>query len=403
VELNPFSHAFHEDPYPVYRWLRDYDPVYRSPEGWYALSRYDDVLDASQQPLRYSSADGTSLELIDTAAMLPMIIFMDPPSHDRQRKLVSRAFTPRAISDLEPFVRTTAARFLDALVEQGGGDFVEEFSAVLPMNVIMELLGVPEADRNQVRKWMDASLERLEEPPYIPDHAIESMAHAHGYWSAFVADQRGHPNGALTSRLCDVEITDDDGATTRLSDDEVIGFLMLIGAAGTETVMKLLANAVVLFQRNPGEWAKVLDDPACVPNAVEEVLRYWAPSQFQGRVLREAVTLHDVTMPPGARVLLLTGSANRDERAYEDPDRFDIDRPNHVALGLGHGVHFCLGASLARLESRIALEEFAARFPQYEVDEANMERVHMSNVHGFSHVPFSAGTSDRRRASVSSR
>ena len=403
MELNPFSHAFHEDPYPVYRWLRDHDPVYRSPEGWFALSRHDDVLDASQQPIRYSSAQGTSLELIDTAAMLPMIIFMDPPHHDRQRKLVSRAFTPRAISDLEPFVRATAARFLDALVEQGGGDFVEEFSAVLPMTVIMELLGVPEADRNQVRKWMDASLERIEEPPYIPDSAIESMAHAHGYWTAFVADQRAHPNGALTSRLCDAEITDDDGTTTRLSDDEVIGFLMLIGAAGTETVMKLLANAVVLFQRNPGEWAKVLDDPACLPNAVEEVLRYWAPSQFQGRVLSEEVTLHGVMMPVDARVLLLTGSANRDERAYEDPDRFDVDRPNHIALGLGHGVHFCLGASLARLESRIALEEFALRFPQYEVDEANMERVHMSNVHGFSHVPFSAGTSDRRRASVSSR
>jgi len=132
VELDPFSHAFHEDPYPVYRWLRDHDPVYRSAEGWYALSRYDDVLDASQQPIRFSSAQGTSLELIDTASMLPMIIFMDPPRHDRQRKLVSRAFTPRAISDLEPFVRATAARFLDALVEQGGGDFVEEFSAVLP-------------------------------------------------------------------------------------------------------------------------------------------------------------------------------------------------------------------------------------------------------------------------------
>jgi cytochrome P450 len=160
MDLNPFSHAFHEDPYPVYRWLREHAPVYRSPEGWYALSRYDDVLEASQQPIRFSSAQGTSLELIDTAAMLPMIIFMDPPHHDRQRKLVSRAFTPRAISDLEPFVRTTAARFLDALAEQGGGDFVEEFSAVLPMNVIMELLGVPEADRNQVRKWMDASLER---------------------------------------------------------------------------------------------------------------------------------------------------------------------------------------------------------------------------------------------------
>jgi len=281
-------------------------------------------------------------------------------------------------------VRATAARFLDALVEQGGGDFVEEFSAVLPMNVIMELLGVPEADRNQVRKWMDASLERIEEPPYIPDHAIESMALAHGYWSAFVADQRDHPNGALTSRLCDAEITDDDGTTARLSDDEVIGFLMLIGAAGTETVMKLLANAVVLFQRNPDEWAKVLDDPGCVPNAVEEVLRYWAPSQFQGRVLTEAVTLHEVTMPAESRVLLLTGSANRDERAYEDPDRFDIDRPNHVALGLGHGVHFCLGASLARLESRIAIEELLRRFPIYDVPADGIERMHSSNVRGLS-------------------
>ena len=363
------------------------------------------MLDASQQPLRYSSADGTSLELIDTAAMLPMIIFMDPPSHDRQRKLVSRAFTPRAISDLEPFVRghrRPVPRRRSS--SRAAATSSRSSRPSCPMNVIMELLGVPEADRNQVRKWMDASLERIEEPPYIPDRAIESMAHADGYWSAFVADQRGHPNGALTSRLCDVEITDDDGATTRLSDDEVIGFLMLIGAAGTETVMKLLANAVVLFQRNPGEWAKVLDDPDV------RAERGGRGAALLGAVAVPGPRPHRRRSPctasrcrRSARVLLLTGSANRDEREYEDPDRFDIDRPNHVALGLGHGVHFCLGASLARLESRIALEEFAARFPQYEVDEANMERVHMSNVHGFSHVPFSAGTSDRRRASVSSR
>ena len=388
MEMNPFSHAFHADPYPVYRWMRDHEPLYRSPDGWYALSRYDDVLEASQQPLRYSSARGTSLELIDSAAMLPMIIFMDPPLHDRQRKLVSRVFTPRAISDLEPFVRTTAAGLLDRLGEQGGGDFVQEFSAILPMNVIMELLGVPEPDRDIVRRWMDASLDRIEEPPYIPQHAIESMGHAIEYWTSLVADKRAHPDDALASRLCEVEVTDDDGTPTRLSDEEIIGFLMLIGAAGTETVMKLLANAVVLFQRNPDEWQKVLADPACVPGAVEEVLRYWAPSQFQGRVVTEDVTLHGTTMEEGARVLLVTGSANRDERAYEDPDRFDIERAGHVALGLGHGVHFCLGASLARLESRIALEEFAVRFPDYEVDETKLERVHQSNVHGFSHAPF---------------
>jgi cytochrome P450 len=388
VEMNPFSHEFHEDPYPVYRWLRDHAPVYRNPEGWYALSQYDDVLAASQQPLRFSSAKGTSLELIDSAAMLPMIIFMDPPQHDRQRKLVSRVFTPRAISDLEPFVRATATRLLDALDERGGGDFVQDFSAILPMNVIMELLGVPDADRNQVRLWMDASLDRTEEPPYIPQHAIDAMGNAVGYWASLVADKRARPDDALASRLCEVEATDDDGNATRLSDDEVVGFMLLIGAAGTETVMKLLANAAVLFQRNPDQWRKVLDDPACTVGAVEEVLRYWAPSQFQGRVVTDDVTLHGETMPEGSRVLLLTGSANRDERAYDDPDRFDIDRPGHVALGLGHGVHYCLGASLARLESRIALEEFATRFPNYEVDEANMERVHMSNVHGFSSVPF---------------
>jgi cytochrome P450 len=388
MELNPFSHEFHADPYPVYRWLRDEEPVYRNPDGWYALSRYDDVLEASQQPLRYSSAQGTTLETIDTATLNPMIIFMDPPQHDRQRKLVSRVFTPRAIAELEPFVRTTAAGLLDALAEQGGGDFVQEFSAILPMNVIMELLGVPEADRNQVRHWMDDSLDRVEEPPFIPPHAFDAMAHAVGYWTSLVADKRAHPDDALASRLCEVEVTDDDGNPTRLSDEEVIGFLMLIGSAGTETVMKLLANAAVLFQRNPAEWQKVLDDPAHVPGAVEEVLRYWAPSQFQGRVLTEDVTLHDVTMPKGARVLLLTGAANRDERAYDDPDRFDIERPSHVALGLGHGVHFCLGASLARLESRVALEELARRFPAYEVDEARAERVHQSNVHGFSRLPF---------------
>jgi cytochrome P450 len=326
--------------------------------------------------------------MLDTKSLLPMMIFMDPPEHDVQRKLVSRAFTPRAISDLEPFVRATAARLLDALGDKGGGDFVQEFSAILPMNVIMELLGVPEADRDQVRHWMDDSLDRIEEPPYIPQHAIDAMGNAVGYWSSLVTDKRAHPDDALASRLCEVEVIDDDGTPTRLTDEEIVGFLMLIGAAGTETVMKLLANAAVLFQRNPDQWQAVLADPATIPGAVEEVLRYWAPSQFQGRVVTEEVTLHDVTMPEGSRVLLLTGSANRDERAYDDPDRFDIERPGHVALGLGHGVHFCLGASLARLESRIALEEFAARFPDYEVDETKLERVHQSNVHGFSHAPF---------------
>ncbi len=345
MDLHPFSHEFHEDPYPTYAWLRDHAPVYRSADGWYALSRYADVLEASQQPLLYSSAEGTTLETIDTSSILPMMIFMDPPRHDVQRKLVSRAFTPSAVSELEDFARYTAAGFLDALGARGGGDFVEEFSAVLPMNVIMELLGVPKADRNQVRHWMDAALDRTETPPYIPDHAIEAMIHQSEYWFSLVGEKRKHPDEGLMSRLCEVEVLDEDGPA-RLTDAEVAGFCSLIGSAGTETLTKLLANAVVLFQRNPEQWQKVLADPGRIPDAVEETLRYWAPSQYQGRVLTDDVVLHDVEMPKGSRVLLLTGSANHDEREYANPDDFDIDRDAHLAVGFGHGLHFCLGAAL---------------------------------------------------------
>ncbi len=398
MELNPFSHEFHEDPYPTYKWLRDNAPVYQHPDGWYALSRYEDVVEASQQPLLYSSAEGTTLETLDTASMLPMMIFMDPPMHDRQRALVSRVFTPRAVGSLEPFARETATRFLDALAEKGGGDFVEEFSAILPMNVIMELIGVPQADRNQLRHWMDASLDRTEEPPYIPDSAIEAMIESGGYWQSLTAVKRANPDDGLMSRLCQVEITEDDGTTARLTDDEVIGFCMLIGSAGTETLTKLLANGVVLFQKYPEQWQKILDDPSRIPDAVEEILRFWPPSQYQGRVLTDDVTLHGVTMPKGSRVLLLTGAANHDEREYENPDVFDIDRPSHLAVGFGHGLHFCVGSSLARMEGRVGIEEFVKRFPDYEIAMDRVERVHMGNVQGFASVPF---VTDRKKLAVS--
>ena len=391
MELNPFSHEFHEDPYPIYRHLRDEAPVYRHPDGWYALSRYDDVLWASQQPTLFSSAEGTTLEKVDSALMPPMIIFMDPPMHDRQRKLVSRAFTPRAISDLEPVIRGLANRFLDDLAADGGGDFIEEFSGRLPNNVIMELIGVPEADRDALRHQMDATLDRLEEPPYIPEHAFQAMIDMHQYWSDQLPVKRANPDGKMLSRLLEAEVIGDDGEPTRLTDDEVLGFCQLIGSAGTETVTKLLANAAVLFQRNPDQWQKVLDDPATIPGAVEETLRYWAPSQYQGRFSHQDSEWHGVTLPAGQPVFLITGAANRDPREYDRPDEFDIDRPIGLTLGLGHGIHSCLGAALARLESRMAIEEWARRFPRYEVDDAGCARVNMSNVAGYSEVPVRVG------------
>jgi cytochrome P450 len=391
MELNPFERQFQADPYPTYRWLRDFAPCYRNEElDFYALSRYKDVMEASQQPLLFSSAEGTTLERIDTQALLPMMIFMDPPHHDVYRKLVGRAFTPRAVSDLEPFIRDCAVEFLDQLREKGNGDVVDDFSALLPLNVIMELIGVPGADRFMVREWIDHSLDRTEEPPFIPDHAIEAMAKVSDYWKALVEEKRLHPDDKLLSRLCEVELDAEDGERHKLSDEDIIGFCSLIGFAGTETLTKLLASAIVLFHRNPAQWRRLLGDRDLIPGAVEETLRYWAPSQYQGRVLTEEFEICGTTLPKGARVLLLTGSANRDEREYPEPDTFDIGRPQHLALGFGHGLHFCLGAALARVEARVGLEEFAIRFPRYEVDETNLRRVHHSNVHGFASVPFRA-------------
>ena len=390
LELNPFSHEFQEDPYPLYRRLRDEAPCYRNEAlDFYALTRYADVVEASQQPALYSSAEGTTIERTDTRGILPLMIFMDPPEHDVHRRLVSRAFTPRSVAELEPFVRRTARGYLEPLKESGGGDAVEEFTALLPMDVIMELLGVPGEDRNDLRRLMDAGLERQEEPPYIGAEAFAALAKALEYWQGLLEEKRRRPDSSLMSRLCQAEITD-GGERTRLTDAEILGFCSLIGMAGTETLTKLLASAVVLLYRFPDQWARLVDDPGRAPSAVEETLRYWAPSQYQGRVLTEDVELHGTRMPAGARVLLVTGSANRDEREHEDPDRFDIDRPPHLAAGFGHGLHFCLGAALARLEGRVGLEEFSSAFARYEVDEANARRVHQSNVHGYASLPFSA-------------
>jgi len=267
---------------------------------------------------------------------------------------------------------------------------VRECSALLPMDVIFTLLGVPAGDRDRMRGLMDASLHRDPDTPAIPPAAVDAMAQQGRYWFELVAARRRRPEDDLVSQLIAAELPGDDGTFERLTDAEVAGFLNLLGAAGNETVTKLLANAIVLFARHPREYAKILADPARIPGAVEEVLRYTSPSQYQGRTLMRDVTLHGTTMPAGDRVLLLTASANRDERAYDDPDRFDVERAQLVPLGFGYGVHSCLGAALARLESRVALEEFTQRFPRYAIDEARLERVHMSNVHGFSGVPFRA-------------
>jgi cytochrome P450 len=390
VELNPFSYAFHENPYPTYRWLRDHAPVYHNRTlGFYALSRYADVLAASVDHGTYSSAKGTVLEMDQrTVEAAPMIIFMDPPRQTRLRRLVSGAFTPRRIAALEPTIRRLSVAYVDRMLEAGRCDYIRDFAALLPIEVISTMIGVPTADRTQIREWTDQALARDPDTPAVPAAALEAHAQLFQYFGSLLDERRARPRDDMASLLLAAEFENERGDRERLTDVEIVAFLNLLAAAGNETVTKLLGNAVVLLSRHPAARRRIVADPARIPNAVEEILRYWPPSQYQGRTTTRAVELHGRVIPSDARVLLLTGSACRDEREYDAPDVFDIDREIPVALAFGHGAHKCLGAALARLESRVGLEELHRRAPDYEVDENRLERVHMSNVHGFAAVPM---------------
>ena len=391
MEFDPLSEDFFDDPYDTYRWLRDEAPVYHNEKyGFWALSRFADVVTAHRDWNTFSSEHGLTIDQLtdpDAGVKGMSIIMMDPPEHDRMRKLVSRVFTPRAMANLEPMMRGIITSHLERFDGTDAFDAVADFSGPFPVEVISTMLGVPSADQQQIRHWTDLMLLRQPGDPKPNQASMEAGLHQVMYFLDLIADKRTHPTDDMICGLIDAEVEGEDGSTHRLDDGEIAGFSVLLAAAGSETVTKLVGNGVVLFAQNPAEWAKVIADPAAAVPAVEEVLRYWAPSQYQGRFSHRPAEYHGVTIPEGQPVLLLTGAANRDEREYDEPDRFDIDRELGLRVGLGHGIHSCLGAALARLESRIAFEELAARWPSYEVDDSGLRRVQMSNVAGFSSVP----------------
>ena len=395
VEFDPLSAVFFDDPYPVYRRLRDEAPVYHhAGRGLWILSRFADVVLAHRDWESFSSTRGVDVLTLTSgkppAEPLSMIM-MDPPEHDRMRTLVNRVFTPRAVASLEPMVREVIVSFLDRLRGAREFDVVAEFSGPFPVEIISRMLGVPEGDRQRLRHLMDAILHREPGQTRASVEASEASLEWGASMYQLVADKRQHPADDMLSRLCEVEVKREDGETSRLDDVEITAFAGLLVGAGAETVTKLVANAVVLFDRHPDEWAEVLADPGCIVPAVEEILRYWPPSQYQGRFCRRDAAFDGGTIPAGAPVLLLTGAATRDEREFDDPDRFDIDRRQSVNIGFGHGIHSCLGAALARMESRIAIEEWARRWPRWQVNEAGLARVHMTNVAGFASVPVTVG------------
>jgi cytochrome P450 len=389
---DPYSRAFQEDPYPMYRHFRDHEPCAYNPKmDFYALFRFEDVWEATLDWQTHSSSLGPTLENRGQfPGELMSIIGMDPPRHVRLRNLVSKGFTPRRIAALEPEIRRIAKQYLDPVMGRGRHfDFQAVLSNKLPMDVISALLGIPEEDRDRYRGWIDRGLERDPETGLLPAEGIEGMLRAREYMLALLAERRARPRNDLVSLLAESTYEDVDGRVKHLTDDEAVAFMGLLAAAGAETTTKLLGNCVVYLARHPDQRQRLWEDPSRMAQAIEEVLRYDAPSQFQGRVALRDATVHGVRIPKGARVALVTGAACRDEREFPEPDRFDIERRPARQIYFGHGNHVCIGKSLARLETRVVLEEIRERFPRYAVDESGLTRTYQAHVRGFASVPIS--------------
>jgi cytochrome P450 len=395
VVFDPYSEDFFYSPYETYRRMRDESPVYFSEKyDFWALTRYDDVADAIKDFESYSSVKGITLDMVKSSDLkMPpqkLIIMMDPPEHERMRKLVNRVFTPRAIASLEPMVRDTVNSVVKQL-DPSSFDAVADFSALFPVEIITAMLGVPAEDRQQLRLWLDKGLEREQGAMGPSAEGVEAMLQSGAYYYELIQQRRAKPQDDMISGLIEAQVVE-DGEVRRLDDIEIAGFASMLGGAGAETVTKLVGNAVVVFADNPDQWQKLQHDRSKVPAAFEELLRYEGPSQYQVRCTTRDVTVRGTTIPAASAVLLINGSASRDERAFPDPDRFDIDRKRKIGynLNFGYGIHSCLGAALARMEGRIALEALLDLIPRYHVDRTGLKRVHMTNVCGWSNVPVRA-------------
>ena len=394
MEFDPLSEEFFENPWEMYRWLRDEAPAYHNDKrGFWAVSRYDDCMEVHRDVATYTSTRGLTLaqltsaefgQVADTAASM---IMMDPPMHDRMRKLVNRAFTPRRIAEWEPVVEQVIGGLLDGLAGASSFDAVADFAGPFPVEVICTIVGVPEGDRQQIRHWTDAMLELEVDNPFPTDAGIRAAIAMHQYMLALVADKRRTPSDDMLGHLVEATVEREDGEVEHLSDDEIARFVSLLTAAGSETVTKLVGSGVMTFAEHPDELERLKADPSLAPSAVEETLRWRAPSQYQGRYALADREWHGVTIPAGSPVLIVTGAAGRDERAYPDPDRFDIARQAPLGISFGHGIHYCIGAHLARLEGRVAFSELYRRWPDLLVDLDAITYVHMANVAGPSSVP----------------
>jgi cytochrome P450 len=388
VYYDPYDFEIDADPYPIWKRLRDERPLYHNERyDFYALSRFEDVERALVDWRHYSSARGSVLELIKSGVEIPRgsIIFEDPPFHDLHRGLLARVFTPRRMAAVEPKVREFCARSLDHLVGAGGFDFVCDLGAQMPMRTIGMLLGIPEQDQEVIRDRIDEGL-RLTEGT-MPDVSDQSVNRDMTEFEEYIDWRADHPSDDVITELINGEYEDTDGERKRLTRDEILGFIGLLAGAGNETTTRLIGWTGKVLAEHPDQRAELVGRRDLIPNAIEELLRYEAPSPIQSRYVTEDVEHYGQVVPGGSVMVIINGSGNRDERKFADPDRFDIHRAIDHHLAFGYGLHFCLGAALARLEGRVALDEVLTRFPSWEVDWDHAVQARTSTVRGWERLP----------------
>lgn len=387
---DPFDFDIDDDPYPVWRRMRDEAPLYRNDEyGFYALSRYDDVAPQLGNWEVYRSGRGTTLDLIMSGVEFPpgAILCEDPPTHDHHRRVVSRVFTPRRMLAIEPLTRDFCRRALDPLMGTGRFDFVEDIGATIPMRTIGYLLGIPEENQEEIR---DRGGRRLN----LDDGAFrrvadDFMTHSFALFADYIDWRREHPSDDLMTQLLNSELEDENGSRP-LTRDEVLTYAAGLAGAANETTTRLIGWAGQLLAEHPDQRRELAADPTLIPGAIEEILRYEAPSPVQARYVAREVECHGTRVPAGSVMLLVNGSANRDERRYPDADTFDIRR-GATHLSFGHGLHFCLGSALARMQAKVVLEEVLQRWPDWEIDYANAVRARTSSVRGWTRMPVLTG------------
>jgi cytochrome P450 len=384
---DPWDVEIDLDPYPTYRQLRDEAPVYYNERhDFWGLSRYADVDAALREPNRLSSAKGDILEVVKADPLMPPGVFIneDPPLHTIHRALVSRAFMPKRIREIESKVRAFCVACLDPLVGSDRFDFVQDLGAELPMRTIGMLVGIPDADQPSVRAHAHRVLRNKpgEPLPVKKDHYFDG-----DMFTDYLAWRTKNPSDDLITELLSVEFEDETGTTRRLTTEELLIFLAVVAGAGVETTGRLFGWMGKVLAENPNQRQDLIENPALIPNAIEELLRYEPPGPHVARWVAEDIEFHGQTVPAGSALLLMLASANRDERHFDEPDRFDVHRRPGGHLTFGRGAHFCLGAPLARLEGRIALEEVLKRFPKWDIDIANARRSRTSTVRGWDSMP----------------